>query len=162
MALNAYLRIVGETQGLVQGGSTQAGREGLMEVYGMSHEVISPRDAASGLPSGKRQHKPLSCTKPIDRASPLLMALLTNNENVTEWRLDFYRPSRAGKEQLYYTIELVNASVSGIRTEQLNNKYAENAHHEPREHIGFAYQKIIWTWQDGGITTEDDWQDGDD
>jgi len=34
-----------------------------MEVYGMSHEVVSPRDAASGLPTGKRQHKPLRTTK---------------------------------------------------------------------------------------------------
>ena len=28
-------------------GVTQAGREGKMEIYGWSHEVISPRDAAS-------------------------------------------------------------------------------------------------------------------
>ncbi len=32
----------------------------------------APRDAASGLPSGKRQHKPVSVTKPIDKASPQL------------------------------------------------------------------------------------------
>ena len=31
----------------------------------------SPRDAASGLPTGKRQHKPLSLTKAIDKSSPM-------------------------------------------------------------------------------------------
>jgi hypothetical protein len=46
-------------------------------------EVVSPRDpasglatgkrdAASGLPTGKRQHKPVSVTKELDKSSPLL------------------------------------------------------------------------------------------
>jgi len=29
-------------------------------------------DAASGLPTGKRQHKPVAITKPIDKATPML------------------------------------------------------------------------------------------
>ena len=33
----------------------------------------SPRDAASGLPTGKRQHKPVSVTAPIDKSTPILM-----------------------------------------------------------------------------------------
>ncbi len=158
MALDSYLNLTGETQGRVEGSVTQAGREGSMEVYGWSHEVISPRDAASGLPTGKRQHKPITVTKPVDKATPLLMSILTNNENITEWRLDAYRPSRGGKEFQYYTIELINASIAGIRQEQLNNEYPENMKHEVREHVMFTYEKIIWTWQDGGITAEDDWE----
>ena len=53
MALNSNLRLTGETQGEVEGSVTQAGREGSMEIYGWSHEIVSPRDAASGLPTGK-------------------------------------------------------------------------------------------------------------
>ena len=34
--------------------------------------VISPRDAASGLPTGKRMHKPFVITKELDKASPML------------------------------------------------------------------------------------------
>jgi type VI secretion system secreted protein Hcp len=158
MALNAYLTFTGETNGKVNGSVTQAGREDTMEVYGFSHEVVCPRDAASGLPTGKRQHKPVNVTKPVDKATPISMNVLTNNENITEWRLDFYKPSRAGKEFQYYTIELVNASLAGIRSEMLNNKYPENMKHEVREHLSFCYQKIVWTWQDGGITAEDDWE----
>ncbi len=158
MALNSYLRLTGETQGDVEGSVTQAGLEGSMEIVGWSHRVMSPRDAASGLPTGKRRHRPITVTKPVDKASPLLMAILTNNENITTWRLDAYRPSRSGKEVQYYTIELVNATIAGIRQEQLNNEYPENMRHEIREHVSFAYQKIIWTWQDGGITAEDDWE----
>ena len=34
--------------------------------------VVSPRDAASGLPTGKRQHKPVTITKPVEASTPLL------------------------------------------------------------------------------------------
>jgi type VI secretion system secreted protein Hcp len=158
MALNSYLTLKGDTQGDIKGSCTQAGREDSMEIYGWSHEVISPRDAASGLPTGKRQHKPLTITKAVDKASPLLTNVLCNNENISEWSLKCWRPSKTGAEVQYYTIDLVNANVSGIRSEQLNNKYAENMNHEIREHISFTYQKITWTWVDGGISAEDDWE----
>lgn len=158
MALNAYLRLTGETQGEIKGSVTQAGREDSIEIYGWNHEVLSPRDAASGLPTGKRQHKPLTIVKPVDKATPLLMNLLTNNENVTDWELRCWRPSRSGREEQYYTVQLTNANVATIRTEQLNNKYPENMQHELREYVSFTYQKIIWTFEDGGITAEDDWE----
>lgn len=158
MALNAYCSFTGETQGKVNGSVTQAGREDMMEVYGWSHEVVSPRDAASGLPTGKRQHKPVTITKPVDKATPLIMNVLTNNENITDWELRCWRPSSVGQEEQFYTIQLVNGNIAGIRLEQLNNKYPENMPHEIREHVSFTYQKIIWTWEDGGITAEDDWE----
>lgn len=34
--------------------------------------IVSPRDAASGLPTGKRQHKPFVITKEYDKSSPVL------------------------------------------------------------------------------------------
>lgn len=36
-------------------------------------EIVSPRDAASGLPTGKRMHKPFVITKELDKSSPVLM-----------------------------------------------------------------------------------------
>jgi type VI secretion system secreted protein Hcp len=158
MALNAYMRLTGEAQGDIKGSCTQKGREDSIEIYGWSHEVISPRDAASGLPTGKRQHKPITITKAIDKSTPLLMNVLTNNENLTKWELRCWRPSRTGKEEQYYTVELVNANIAGIRIEQLNNKYPENMQHELREHVSFTYQKITWTFEDGGVMAEDDWE----
>lgn len=35
-------------------------------------QIVSPRDAASGLPTGKRQHKPFVITKELDKSSPML------------------------------------------------------------------------------------------
>lgn len=151
-ALNAYMRVTGETQGEIKGSVTQAGREDSIEIYGFSHEVISPRDAASGLPTGKRQHKPLTVTTPIDKATPLLFNALAHNENLTNVNLRLWRPSRSGKEFQYFTIDLVNASVSSISLQSGEERADPNT-----ATISFTYQKIIETWEDGGITAEDDW-----
>ena len=152
-ALNSYLTLEGQTQGQIQGGVTQAGREGTIEIYGFSHEVISPRDAASGLPTGKRQHKPFSVTKALDKSTPRLLNAWSNNETIANFRLDMWRPSRAGKEFQYYTIELVNATIVSIA---LNAGAGRTDPHT--ETVSFAYEKIKVTWQDGGITAEDDWE----
>src|SRR4051794_22487380 len=52
-------------------------------VTGLSHEIVSPRDPASGLPTGKRMHKPFVITKEMDKSSPLLLNALNQNENLT-------------------------------------------------------------------------------
>ena len=158
MALNAYLTLTGETQGEIKGSVTQANRADSIMVISTNHEVISPRDAASGLPTGKRQHKPFTITKEVDKSSPLLYNALVKNENITAWKLQYYAPSSAGEENQHYTVELVNCSIAGIKHEMLNNKYPENMQHKEREHIAFCYQKITWTWMDGGITADDDWE----
>jgi len=158
MALNAYLRLKGQTQGEIKGSVTQRGRKDSIMVIAFHHEVVSPRDAASGLPTGKRQHKPLIITKEIDKSSPLLMNMLANNENIIEWTLRFWQPSSTGTEVQFYTIQLFNASIADITMEMLNNKYPENMQHKEREHISFCYQKIRWTYETSGITSEDDWE----
>jgi type VI secretion system secreted protein Hcp len=86
------------------------------------------------------------------------MNVLVNNENIETWELRFWQPSATGQEVQFYTVELVNANIAGIRSEMLNNKYPENMQHKEREHVSFTYQKIIFTWEDGGITAEDDWE----
>lgn len=42
----------------------------------LSHSVVSPRDAASGLATGKRQHKPMPISKTMDKSSPKLFNLV--------------------------------------------------------------------------------------
>src|SRR5207302_2232383 len=37
-----------------------------IDVIAVSHEIVSARDASSGLATGKRQHKPFSITKQVD------------------------------------------------------------------------------------------------
>lgn len=69
-ALNAYLNLKGQKAGELKGGIT------LVSIT----EAPAARDPASGLPTGKRQHKPLVLTAEIDRASPLAPRMLDDAE----------------------------------------------------------------------------------
>ena len=141
-----HLWISGDTQGEIRGSCTVAGREGSIGVIGFGHSVVQPRDAASGLPTGVRQHSPIIITKRIDKSTPLLYTMLVYNENTNEFTLRFYQDSRYGIVN-YYTIELVDASIASI--EQIDTE---------RERISFCYQRINWIFEDGGITAHDDWE----
>ncbi len=158
MALNAYLNLKGQKQGDIKGSVTQKGRENKIMVIAVSHEVLSPRDSASGLPTGKRQHKPFVITKELDKSSPLLYNALVNNENIIEWELQFWKPSATGAERQYYTVKLTNANIASIDFRMLNNKNPELVRYAEYEEIAFTYQKISWTIVDGGVTAQDDWE----
>ena len=163
MALNAYLKIKGQKSGQVKGSVTQKGREDTIMVHAYTHEVVTPRDAASGLPTGKRMHKPLTITKEIDKASPILYNILVNNENITEFELKFWKPqikaaAGVGSEVHFYTIKLTNANISQMNEYILDNKIPANMPIPPMETVSFTYQKIEWTWVDGAITANDDWE----
>jgi type VI secretion system secreted protein Hcp len=158
MALMSYLKLKGQKQGEIKGSVTQKGRENKIAVIAVSHDVISPRDAASGLPTGKRMHKPFVITKELDKASPLLYNALVNNENITEWELQFWQPSPTGVEKQHYTVKLTNANIASISSRMPNNKHPDLMKFETYEEVAFTYQKIEWTWVDGGITAMDDWE----
>ena len=163
MALNAYLTLKGQKQGQIKGGVTQKGRENQILVHAVHHDIVSPRDAASGLPTGKRMHKPFIITKEVDKSSPLLCNALVNNENLTEFTLNFWSmDTRAGlgaigMEHQYYTIKLTNATISEIALDMVNNLTETGQKMPPMEQVAFTYQKIEWTWVDGGITSSDQW-----
>jgi type VI secretion system secreted protein Hcp len=150
-ALNAYLVLKGQKQGAIKGSVTQKGREGAIKIEMASHEIVSPRDAASGLPTGKRQHKPFVITKKIDKSTPLLNSMLVNNENIPEWKLEVYDSQGGKTDQHVYTVKLTNANIASI-------KMVTDDDGSLREVITFTYQKIEWTWVDGGIMAMDDWE----
>jgi type VI secretion system secreted protein Hcp len=112
-----------------------------INVTAVSHEIVSPRDPASGLPTGKRQHKPIVFTTEWGASTPLFINALTTNETLTSVLIDLLRN---GKQVA--TIQLVNASVA---------QYDE---HGGSVTIALTYQKITWTWVDGGISATDDWE----
>jgi len=152
------LKAKGQKQGDLKGPVTQKGREGMIEVIAVSHEVVSPRDPASGLPTGKRMHKPLTLTWQVDIETPMFYNSLTSNENIPEFRLIFFRPEGTGVEQHYYTIELVNASVASIAFKLANNKMPELTKLAPYVDVSFTYQKITWKTEKPSILGQDDWE----
>jgi type VI secretion system secreted protein Hcp len=156
--MNAYLRLAGQKSGKIQGSVLVKGREGTIAVIAMSHEILSPRDPASGLPTGKRQHRPLTITKELDRSTPILRSALTFNETLTSFELLFYNTGlKTGIETQYFTIKLTNASIASIDMQMPNNRHADLASLETFEDVTFTYQKIEWDWMDPPVTAMDDW-----
>jgi type VI secretion system secreted protein Hcp len=163
MALNAYLKLTGKKQGDITGSVTQKGREGKIMVIAVNHEVASPGDAGSGQATGKRQHKPFVITKELDKSTPLLFNALINNEVIVTWELQFFTSQAkggagSGTETNHYTVRLTNANITDIKSIMLNNKHPEFAKLAEYEEVAFTYQKIEWTWVNGGITASDDWE----
>ena len=157
MALSAYLTLKGQKQGAINGSVTQKGRENTILVHSFSNEITSPRDPATGLPTGKRVHEPVYLVKEIDRSSPQLWSALVTNENLTAWELQFWTASATGVEQQIYTIDLTNASIASIHEYMDDNEDPAKANLPLLEEISFTYQKIQWTWVQTKTTASDDW-----
>ena len=157
--IEKFLKVKGAAQGDITGSVTQKGKEGTIAVIAIDHSIISPRDPASGLPTGKRMNSPLVIVTHIDKATPLLYQALVTNENLPTVELDFYKTGQDGVEKIYFKIVLTNANLSSINQTKLNSQDDPNTNlFGEYEELSFTYQKIQWTWIDGGITAEDDWE----
>lgn len=150
-----HVLITGETSGEIRGDNADGSIAGLA----FEHSIISPRDAASGLPTGKRQHKPLTIVKAIDNSTPRLYQSLVANENLKTVVIKFYRPIVAGENPvLYYTVTLTNASISSLRNWKPNTRDLSADRAGDLEEVSFVYQKITWTFAEGHISASDDWE----
>lgn len=146
-AFEGYLDVKFSKQGKIKASPTaKKGQAGKVRIIAVTHEIVSPRDAASGLPTGKRQHKPLRLTMELGPSATQFNAALVDSENLPTLDLAIMD----GATHLY-TISLQNASVSHVA-------FKADGTGKPTMEVSFTYQRITWTWIDGGITAEDDWE----
>lgn len=125
------------------------GREDSIVVIAWNHDIKSPRDAHS-----KTSEAPppmFEITKLLDHTTPAFMRALKEQSSGHMTILCDYRagdaPERNGAAFQAFSIEMVDATISGIRTEKLNNRYSENMKHEFRERVTFTYQHINWNFE---------------
>ena len=142
-----HLTAKGQTQGDIRGECTIRGLENSIVCIGFSHEIISPRDAASGLPTGRRQHKPLRVIKYADKTTPLFYSALVRNENLPTVVLKFFQTDAKGNAVNYLKITLMNANLSRVASDFPN-----------LETLEFTYQKIEWLHVPSGTVADDDWE----
>lgn len=111
------MAVVGQKQGAFKGDDFSIGKNstGLINVLAFSAELNSPRDPASGLPTGKRQWKPVVATHLVGGSSPQFMGAASQNENLKSVVINFYHSDRTGKEINYFRVTLTNASVGNVR-----------------------------------------------
>jgi type VI secretion system secreted protein Hcp len=154
-AVNAYMKIDGAKQGEFKGGGTRKDSKQWIPVIAVSHAVESPRDAASGRASGKREHASIKITKEWDAASPQFQRALTENEALRQVVIEFVRTGPQGKEQVYQTVTLTNALVTHIQ--KIGASHAGRANNMEQEEIELTFQKIEVN-SNGKTSVKDDWE----
>jgi type VI secretion system secreted protein Hcp len=159
MASPTYLKLKGKRQGDIKGDVAVAGQKDKIQIIAVSHDIVSPRDIASGLATGKRMHKPFIITKLLDSATPKLYNALVSNEDINEFEMQFFGKKPDGTETHLFTVNLSNATVVSIHFEKPNVLNAQNATLTEFEVVAFTYQSIEWKFEKGGIMASDDWQD---
>jgi len=141
------------------GGSEKEGREGSSDVFAIDHELLQPIDAATGLPTGVRQHRALTVLKTIDKATPGFHKALCTGQNLREAVLDFYRLDPATRQEMkYYTITLRNVRIVGMKTMMPTSFLPENETYRHMEEVRLVYEEIEWKWIPDNIVEMDKWR----
>jgi type VI secretion system secreted protein Hcp len=149
------MKIEGAKPGQFKGEAKEPGRSQWIPVVAVALEPESQREAATGLASGKRQHKPIRITKELGASSAQLQEALAHNEHLKEVVIQFVRRDLQGKEEVYRTITLTDAAIAAIqRPHEPGAKNKSNQHE--LEEISFTYEKIQVTYpqaNNGGANT---------
>ena len=161
MAYEFYVSIEGTKQGKFKGESPREVHRDKIAGLGFSHEITSPRDAATGQASGKRQHSPVTFAKEWGPASPQLFQALTTNEVLKSVLFEFVGTNQNGEEEVVDTIKLTNATVSRMRR-HLDVDAAGGAAHDRHalDEVSLNYTRIELENKLGKTMAVDDWGRG--
>ena len=146
----------------VKGESSQTslGRGNSIECVYYEQNVITARDAVSGMATGRRQYQPLLIRKRIDKSSPLLAKALANNEKI-EATLKFFRPNPTGDgtTEQFYTVAFKDGRIASFKQYVPSTIEPATSTEPPLEEVTFVFHTISWTYANGGITHEDSWSE---
>jgi type VI secretion system secreted protein Hcp len=146
---------------VIEGESTISSmeREGTIECSSFGENGYTPIDAATGLPSGRRQHRPITITKRIDKSSPLLWKAWTNNEPVSKAEFMFFRPAAGGSgaEEKFLTIMLEGGTIASMSVVSMDAIAAGEDAPPVMDSVTFTFQTITWTYENNGATHTDTW-----
>jgi type VI secretion system secreted protein Hcp len=152
-----FVAVKGKTQGFFKGEGGRAADKKQFAALALDYEVKTPRDSATGQPSGKRQHLPLSVVKEWGAATPQLFQALVTNEVLETVDIDCYGHSAEGKEAIAHRVKLSNAHVVSIQ-QAFGTKAAGHPGLQELETVAFAFEKIEHRSPDGAVLASDDWQ----
>jgi len=159
MPFTCFVSVEGEKQGKFKGepGLSKLAA-GKISVIKFSSAVVSPTDAASGLPTGKRQHKAIEFVKELNNAaSPQFFQALTQNETLKTVLFEFVATTPAGEEVVSYTIKLTNARVtsSEVLLDRTERGKPFDAHELQR--VTLTFEKIEHEDKQAKLVANDDW-----
>ena len=157
MAENVYLFLKLNGQD-IQGESSQSslGRENSIECLSFAQRVATASDPSTGRMAGRRQYDPIVIVKRIDKSSPLLVKGLAQNQVATAV-FRFFRPNQTGDGTMeqFYTIEIKEARIASVKGYVIDTLSADGAARPPLEEVSFVFNRISWSFENGGVTFED-------
>ncbi|HLW54958.1 MAG TPA: type VI secretion system tube protein TssD [Candidatus Angelobacter sp.] len=148
--------IRGQTQGQFAGTAGPRPEPGIVCTQFLM-AINSPRDAASGMPSGKRLYSPITITKAWDAASPQIMKAASSNESLPLVEFQFSRANSSGGEAVFETIRLTNATITTVKRYIGFPDAGEPSNPRPQEDVAFTFQKIEINNSEGKTGFSDDW-----
>ncbi|MCP3144842.1 type VI secretion system tube protein TssD [Pyxidicoccus xibeiensis] len=144
----------------IKGESTQTslGRQDSIECLYYDQKVFTARESGSGLATGRRQYEGITLRKRIDKASPLLMKALCENQ-VIEATFKFFRPNPTGDgtTEQFYSVSIKKARINSIKQVVPDSFVPASTNLPPYEEITLVFHTINWTINAGGVTHEDTW-----
>ncbi len=143
----AYLDLIGDTQGRIEGSSQLERRDGMIAVYLFEQDISLDIDSTTRLPSGRLLTNPITILKEIDKSSPLLYQALIDGENL-EFELRWYKINpNTRQEEHYFTIYLRDSIITSIKPWMSDTLNPANQYLRHMENISFAYSEIEWVWE---------------
>ncbi len=149
--------ITAQKQGELVGQSRIRGCEKKIDGLTFAYSVISPRDAATGLAVGRRQHKAIKIKKEWSSVSPQLFQALASNETLTSVVFDFFAVDAVGQLVLDHSIKLTNAVLSSIEHTSDSLVPAGQLNLPPMEILEFVFQSIELVDYKARISATDSW-----
>ena len=158
MGYSFKVKIKGQKQGQFKGESPKDKDKDTMLGLSFAYEVKSPRDVATGQPSGKRQHMPIRFVKEWGAATPQIFTALTTNEVLPTVSFEFTRTNANGEEYVYYSIKLTDASISDLRQFTSDNPAGgtKGGSSMELEEVSLTFRKIEVESKDGKTMATDD------
>jgi len=174
MALDLSVKVVGAKQAAFKHQSQIKSRAGTSVVTSLRYEIEAPRDAHTGLATGKREHKPVIFEGPIDSSIINWKTAIVNNETLSTVNFSFYQTVTQGLTQglttggsggeatAFYTIELKNAVVSKLEFISPYSRAVdpEIKNKEIHYRIHLTFMEITAVFVQGGVTMNDNWLEG--
>jgi len=109
-----FVSIKGAKQGVIKGDATAKGHEGQIIVSTFDHDVKVPRDASTGVASGKRQHSPVTFRVTAGPHTPQLLQALASNEMLPSVVFDFVGAMDGTGKASNFKVTLTNAQLSDV------------------------------------------------
>jgi type VI secretion system secreted protein Hcp len=153
MAYQFYVSIMGSKQGQLKGSAQvdQSQHPGRMPAIRFSCEIASAVDTTTGQASGKPQHQPFMVTRELDEASPRLFQARVTYEKLPSVLFELLTTDRTGKETVFYTVLLTNATVSDYRMYAAPLPEGGSNIFE-LEDVAFSFQNMKVEHVDGGTS----------